>query len=68
MNRIQFFIPSGQCLGHFLTFDNGARDAQGVCDEMMNFLQDNDVKANKHTIVHTLAELADYKGLFSFDI
>ena len=59
----------GQLLGHFLTFDNGARDAQAVCNQMYSFLEENDVgRANKHSIVHALAELADYKKLFKFDL
>ena len=63
------FISSGQLLGHFLTFDNGARDAQAVCNQMYSFLEENDVgRANKHSIVHALAELADYKKLFKFDL
>ena len=69
MNRIQFFISSGQCLGHFLTFDNGARDAQGVCDKMMSFLQEQGVEDDCcNDIVHSLAELAEKKGMFVFEL
>ena len=56
----------GQMIGLLLTFDNGIRDTQEVCQALYDSLR-NDVglaaKTNKHVIVQVAHRLAADKGL-----
>ena len=56
----------GQMIGHLLTFDNGIRDTQEVCQALFDSLR-NDVglaaKTNKRVIVQVTHRLAADKGL-----
>ena len=56
----------GQIIGRLLTFDNGIRDSQEVCQALYNWLR-NDVglETNKHKIVQAAHYFAADKGLIA---